>query len=296
MLGALVDVVLPVIFIALVGVALGRFLRPDTASISKITLYALSPALALDNLAHTEVQFTTALAIIGAYIVFEGAMGVMAWLSSTHDPARSRRAVIASVITGNNGNFGLPISLFAFGKPGLELSLVIFTISVFFTFLVTPAVLSPQGGWRQRLTAPFKLPLVWCALGGALLNTLNWTLPNGLDRGVHLLGQAAIPVLLVLLGLQIGSSGLPKFTAPILRASGLRLLVGPFVAWGVGSFLGLRGLELGVLILSSAMPTAVNSFLLARELGADAETVAGAVTLTTVASVPIIAVVVSLLR
>ena len=111
-----------------------------------------------------------------------------------------------------------------------------------------------------------------------------------------MLGQAAIPVLLVLLGLQIGSSGLPKFTAPILRASGLRLLVGPFVAWGVGSFLGLRGLELGVLVLSSAMPTAVNSFLLARELGADAETVAGAVTLTTVASVPSIALVVSLLR
>jgi malate permease and related proteins len=293
---ALLEVVLPVIVVTLAGVLLGRFIKPDQAGISKITLFALSPALALDNLAHTEVKLGTALVIIVGYAIFEGLMGLVTWFSSTDVPVKTRRSMVAGVITGNNGNFGLPISLFAFGKAGFELSLIVFTVSVFFTFVVTAAVLSGEGDWRSSLKTVFRLPLVWCALLGVGLNALHVTFPTGIDRGIHLLAQAAIPMLLISLGLQIGSQGLPVLSGPVVRSSALRLFLGPVMAFIVGTLVGLSGLERGVLVLSSAMPTAINAFLLAGELGADAKTVAGTVVVTTFGSIATIAVIVSLLR
>ena len=296
MFSALLEVVLPVVFIAFVGTLIGRFLRPDQQSLSKITLYALSPALAFDNLSSTTVRFEVALAIIVGYVAFESMMGLLTWFSSRDLDDRTRRAMVAGVITGNNGNFGLPISLFAFGQAGLELSLIVFTVSVFFTFVITPAVLSHGGNWQSRAVTVVKLPLVWAAVGGVLMNVLELKLPVGLERGVHLLGQAAIPMLLVALGLQIGASGLPRLTQPILQSSSLRLFLGPVVAFGVATLLGLRDLERNVLVLSAAMPTAINAFLISLELKSDAQTVAGTVVLTTLGSIGTIALVVSLLR
>jgi malate permease and related proteins len=173
---------------------------------------------------------------------------------------------------------------------------VIFTISVFFTFLIGPAILSESQDWRSRLTAAFKLPLFWAASAGVLVNVLHIPVPIGFERGVHLIGQAAIPILLLSLGLQIGQQGLPKLEGPIVRSSALRLILGPVVAFAAGKLFGLRGLELAVLVLSAAMPTAVNAFLLASELGADSRTVAGTVVVTTVASLPVIALIVTLFR
>jgi malate permease and related proteins len=293
---ALLEVIFPVVFITVVGAALGRTLKIDQASISRIVLFALAPALAFDNLSKSTVQASVALTIISAYICFGLVMGLIAWFSSPDINQSTRRAMVASVITGNNGNFGLPISLFAFGKPGLELSLVIFTISVFFTFLVGPAILSESQNWTSRLTAAFKLPLFWAASAGVMVNVLHLPVPIGLERGIHLIGQAAIPILLLSLGLQIGQQGLPRLDAPIVRSSALRLILGPFVAFAFGRLFALSGLELAVLILSAAMPTAVNAFLLASELNADARTVAGTVVVTTVASLPVIALVVTLFR
>jgi predicted permease len=293
---ALLEVVLPVVFIAFIGTFIGRFLRPDQPSLSKITLYALSPALAFDNLSSTAVRFEVALAIIVGYVMFESVMGWLTWFSSRDLDDRTRRAMVAGVITGNNGNFGLPISLFAFGKAGLELSLIVFTVSVFFTFVVTPAVLSHGGNWPSRVVTVLKLPLVWAAMGGVLVNVFELRLPVGLERGVQLLGQAAIPMLLIALGLQIGTSGLPRLTQPILQSSSLRLFLGPVVAFGVATLLGLRDLERNVLVLSAAMPTAINAFLISLELKSDVQTVAGTVVLTTFGSIGTIALVVSLLR
>jgi malate permease and related proteins len=293
---ALLEVIFPVVFITIVGTALGRTLKIEQGSISKLVLFALAPSLAFDNLSKSTVQASVALSIVGAYICFEAIMGLIAWFSSTDVQPSTRRAMVASVITGNNGNFGLPISLFAFGKTGLELSLVIFTISVFFTFLIGPAILSESQDWRSRLMAAFKLPLFWAASAGMLVNVLHIPVPIGLERGIHLIGQAAIPILLLSLGLQIGQQGLPKLEGPIVRSSGLRLILGPFVAFAFGKLFALTGLELAVLVLSAAMPTAVNAFLLASELNADSKTVAGTVVVTTVASLPVIALVVTLFR
>jgi malate permease and related proteins len=204
--------------------------------------------------------------------------------------------VIASVTTGNNGNFGLSLSLFAFGQAGLEFSVIVFIVSSLNTFLVTSNVLANKPRILEGLLETVKLPLLWCALLGVALNALHVTLPVGVDRGLQLLAQAAVPMVLLSLGLQLGASGIPKITMPVLLASSLRVLAGPMIAFAVAAWVGATGLERAALVLSGAMPTAVNTLLLAREFGGDTETVAGTVMLTTAVSLPVIALVVTLLR
>jgi len=67
------------------------------------------------------------------------------------------------------------------------------------------------------------------------------------------------------------------------------------VALAIGYAVGLRGLPLQALVLSSAMPTAVNAFLLADEYDADVDLVAHTVTVSTLLSFVGAAVVTALL-
>jgi malate permease and related proteins len=296
MLNALLEVVLPVVVVLLVGFGVGRGLKPDQSAINKVTLYALVPALTLYSLLHTTVSLEGAARVVIGFALMVGIGGILAARAArAYNPA-TRRAVIASVTSGNNGNFGLSLSLFAFGQAGLEFSVIVFIASTLNTFLVTSNILANRPRIFEGLRETAKLPLVWCALLGIALNALHVTLPVGIDRGVQLLSQAAVPMVLMTLGLQLGSSGLPRVTVPVLLASSLRVLVGPVIAFGVAAWVGATGLERAALVLSGAMPTAVNTLILAREYGGDVETVAGTVLLTTVASLPVIALVVTLLR
>lgn len=64
----------------------------------------------------------------------------------------------------------------------------------------------------------------------------------------------------------------------------MRLLVAPLIAYLVGRTLSLEGLDLQVLVLQSAMPTAVNTFVLVTEFGGDAAWVARTVMISTLMS------------
>ena len=114
-------------------------------------------------------------------------------------------------------------------------------------------------------------------------------------RGVDLLAAATLPVILLTLGIQLGSSGRVHLSRGVVTSSLLRVGALPVVALAIGYAVGLRGLPLQALVLSSAMPTAVNAFLLADEYDADVDLVAHTVTVSTLLSFVGAAVVTALL-
>nr|WP_246581238.1 AEC family transporter [Deinococcus aestuarii] len=292
---ALLNVVLPVVLVAGVGAVLARRFPLSQDTLGKVSLNALTPALALSSLLGTTVTAQAGLRLAAAYFALALLGVLVAFLAARGVPGPTRRAVMASVAIGNNGNFGLPIALFALGQPGLDQAVVIFLCSVVLTFTLGPLLYGSSGGARAGLTAVLRLPVVWCIAAALLVRLLDVPLPLGLRRGIDLLGQAALPMVLLSLGIQLGQAARVALTRPVLTATLLRVLAMPALALGLGLLLGLRGLNLQGLVLASAMPTAVNAFLLAREYGADADTVASAVALSTLASVATAALVVTLL-
>ncbi|MEO1006690.1 MAG: AEC family transporter, partial [Cyanobacteria bacterium J06638_38] len=107
--------------------------------------------------------------------------------------------------------------------------------------------------------------------------------PGKLDQGVQQLGAAAIPVALILLGIQLSETSFQ----PGINEIGLaiaRLLIAPMIAFAIGRLLQLDLLNLQILVLQSAMPTAVNSFVIVSEFGGDRDLVARAIVTSTLLS------------
>ena len=295
MLNALLTVVVPVLLILSLGALAGRNLSLDLGTINRLNLFLLTPVLAFNSLLHLQARPRELSLLVLAYFLLSGLGVLMGYLAAFRQVSATRRAVMACVAIGNNGNYGLPVALFALGQAGFEQALVIFLSSVLLTFTAGPLIFGGGGGLLPTLRGVFRLPVVWCIAAALLLRLVHFTLPTGLDRGLGLLAGATLPMVLLSLGVQLGSGQRPRLSAPVWLASGLRVGVMPFLAFGLGYALGLRGLHLQGLVLSSAMPTAVNAFVLSREYRADSDTVASVVVLTTLLSVPVLMVVVPLL-
>ena len=292
---ALTDVILPVIVVAAVGVVLGRTFDLNIDTLSKVGLYGFTPALAFDSMMNTQISADVGTRLVVAYLLMSLLAAAVAWIVTTRMPTPTRRSITACTIIGNNGNFGLPIALLALGDEGLEMAVVIFVLSLLIMFTVGPLLFGSHGGLLGGLTTVVKLPVTWALAAAGVLRLLDLRLPGGLESGIALLGQAAIPLVLIQLGVQMGASGRIQRTPPVITAVALRAVAVPLLAAGIGLLVGLDGVGLASLVLAAAMPIAVNTLMLARECGADSDTVASSVVASTFLSIPILVVLISAL-
>jgi predicted permease len=120
----------------------------------------------------------------------------------------------------------------------------------------------------------------------------GWTLPPVLDKTFTALGEMALPLGLLGVG---GSLVTVKFglswRAP-LAAALLKTLLSPLLGWIVGRALGLGGLEMKVLLILLACPTAIVSYTMALEMKGDEPLASGTIVLSVLTSVVALAVVV----
>jgi hypothetical protein len=134
---------------------------------------------------------------------------------------------------------------------------------------------------------------------GFVFNLGNLTVPEPLAKAIHLLGQASVPIMLIVLGLRLAqvleNKQRPVHLTALGLATVLRLLVAPAVAWVLAGVVGLSGLARDVTVLESAMPTAVMSTILATEFESDPSFAALAVLVTTLASLPTLTILLNLL-
>lgn len=293
MLKALSDVILPVVLVAGLGALLARRFTIDQSSTNKIQLFGLVPALAFSSIMKTALPMGEVAWIGLAYLATSLAIGVLALLAARVLPRKSRGPVIACAVVGNNGNFGLPIAMLALGQAGLDQAVVIFMFSIVLMWTVGPALLGSHGGPRAAIRAIVRLPVLWAMALAMVLRATHLTLPVGINAAVELVAAACVPMVLLSLGIQLVQSRKIHLTPAVLVATGLRVLVLPLVAWGVGRLVGLQGLPLQSLVLACAMPTAVNISMIALEYSDDAETVASEVALSTILSIGTLALVVS---
>lgn len=174
---------------------------------------------------------------------------------------------------------GLPFVLFSLGEAGLERAIVYLVGSVLTIASLFPILLKGAGiGAGLGLT--LRLPTFWAVLAGVGLQAGGWVLPEAIARGLTLLGEGAIPLALLTLGIQLSRTQF-AFGRYELLGAGLRLLVSPLLAYGIGRVLGLEALDLQVLVLQAAMPVAVNSLIWVTELGGDTVRVARTIVLST---------------
>ncbi len=291
----LLPAVLPVGLIILIGFVVGRTLSLQRSTLSQLALYVLSPALVIDSLYRTELSLNSSIGLLIGFAITSVLIYVAVWGIGKllKFPVTLTRGITAVVMFPNNGNMGLPVATFALGAAGLDRAIVYMIGSSFLMFCFGPAMIRGKG-IVQGLKLTLKLPLIWAILFGLCLRWSSVKIPWQLDRGIQQLGAAAIPIALILLGIQLSESDFKPKIREIITAIA-RLLIAPTVAYFIGRLLQLELLSLQVLVLQSAMPTAVNSFVIVSEFGGDKDLVARAIVTSTIISFVTLPIVLSFL-
>lgn len=280
----ILSAIIPVGLIIFIGYVTGRTLRPDVQSLSQITVYILAPALVADGLYQTTLSGHNVIVLLLGFGILSALLYGLVWIIAKlfNLSPLVQKSLMATTILPNNGNMGLSITSFALGAAGLERAIIYMIGSSILLFGVAPALLKGKG-FLDGIRVVLRLPLIWAMLWGISLRFFAVQLPFEIDQAIAELGRAAIPVALVILGIQLASTHLIIGKYELFAAS-LRLILAPLVAWGLGNALGLKGLDAQIFIIQSAMPTAVNTVVLVTEFGGDAPRVARTIVVTTLGS------------
>jgi len=283
-----VNILLPIFAVIALGALFEKVKKPDFKSISDLTLYFFTPCLIFSGLIRGHEQLSAFLPSAIAFmvlltLVFWGlSLLVGRWLGLD---ARGRSAFSLATIMMNTGNYGLPLVLFAYGKEGLAYGVIVL---VLFTFpLGTLAVFIASRGQasiRQSLLEIFRIPLFHAIVLATLVRGLQLPVPEVLLRAVDLVGQAAIPGLLMLLGMQLARTSIKSDLVPVLSSSFLRLVLSPVLAFLLCSLLRIEGLPRNVLILQTSTPSAIIPLLYAVNYDTRPELVASTIFVSTLLS------------
>lgn len=281
-----INAVLPTFFLIGLGAAIDkRFPDLHLETLSRLSVWLLIPALIVNALASTSVQLGAAAGLVLAYLLYLVVLGSITVLTSRGLSPKESRGVLVTTLFGNTGNMGLPITLFAYGQAGLERAVILLVVSLTLMFVAGPTLLAGNtDNLGKRLHDALKLPPIWATLIGVVLSALSLSMPLSVERSVSLLGSAAIPVMLLSLGMQMQRSWTWDLGESALRTTVLRLVVGLGIAYGAARLIGLSSLDTNVLVLSGAMPAAVTMFVVAVEVGGDYKGVARSVVATTIGS------------
>ena len=193
---------------------------------------------------------------------------------------------LAPLVFGNTGNLGLPLAMFAFGEEGLSYAVVVFAVMAILSFTIGVWVVA-GGGSPIRV---IKEPVVAATFLGALFLWQGWQTPIFLTNALELIGQMAIPIMLITLGVAIARLETNNMGRAVWL-SAIKVVVSAGAAWTAARWFGLAPIPSAVLIVQLATPVAVTSYLLAKKYGHEAQPVAGLVvasTLLCVISLPLI--------
>ncbi len=247
--------------------------------ITRLSMTLSMPALIFTALMNTKIDPAALATLTVAAIASYAALTVLFW-GLLRIGAMSQRTYLAPLIFGNTGNVGLPLALFAFGEAGFAYAVVVFAVMAIFSFTAGVWLVSGGGSPLRAL----REPVTWATILGAVFLWQGWQTPTWLTNALVMLGQIAIPVMLITLGVAVARLN-PQHLGRAFGMSVVRVVLCLGVAVGVGLWLDLAHVAFAVLVLQISTPVAVTSYMLAEKYGADSDAVAGLVIASTLLSV-----------
>ena len=264
--------ILPIFAVALVGFCLARYGGANVRTLSSASFNALSPCLVFNLLVTSRVSFAQSWRVVLFCVLLTAAIGVAGRLVAI--PLRLERASLSSfllvVMFSNSGNYALPVVLFAFGREALAFASVYFVASAILVY--TCGVFVAASGRRSvgaALAGVARVPAVWAVAAAVSVMAAGYTVPLVVMRPIALMSDAAIPVMLLVLGMQLERAAWPAQPTVVAIAVALSLLAAPAIAFGLAGVLGLTGPARQAAIVGSSMPAAVVTTVLALEFDLD---------------------------
>src|ERR1044071_2792913 len=265
--------ILPIFILAGVGFVLARRFRAEVKTLSTVAFNALSPCLVFYQLVTAKISGAQSIRVAVFCVLLTMSIGLVARLTSL--PLRLDRMTLSSFLLvamfSNSGNYALPVVLFAFGREALSFASVYFVTSAILIYTAGILVAaSGHGSVRLAFARLLKVPAIYAVTAAIIVLTTHTTVPAMVMRPVGLLSDAAIPIMLLVLGMQLERAVLPKHPMAVAAAVVLSLVIAPLIAFGLAALLGLTGAARQAAIIEASMPAAVITTVLALEFDLDA--------------------------
>jgi hypothetical protein len=281
------DNLLPIILTAGIGYLLRRALRLDPRPLSRTVFYASAPALVFTLLVKTPIQPQEILKMMGFALCILVGVGFLSWIAARLlklDSVLTSALILAATFM-NSGNYGMSLNHFALGEEGLAQATIFYLGSSMIInsagiYVATMGRLPPS----QALLGLVKFPAIYAIPLALAVRFSGVQLPLAVWRPLDLLAVTAVPLMLLLLGMQMAHETSSNRHDLLWLATGLRLVVSPLLAWVLVPVFGLAGVAKQAGLLEAAMPTAVLSSIIAFEFDAHPALVTRVVLLSTLLS------------
>jgi len=259
MIYQILNVVAPTFIVVFIGWIWGKAdYKYDNNLVTSLIMNIGGPCLVFSTLGDLEVSASLigrmGLATLIAIVIF-GLVGAMflkwAGLSS--------KAFLSPLMFPNIGNIGLPICLFAYGKTGLALAVMVFAVFCLFQFTVGIKLYS--GG--SSLMSLFKEPIIYAVIASLFFIINKSRPPDILLRTTELLGAFTIPLMLLSLGVTLAKLRIISIKRSFLLAL-LRVAMGFVVSLALSYVFKFDHDARGVFVLQCSMPVAVFNYMLAE--------------------------------
>jgi predicted permease len=295
-------VLLPVLIVFLVGFIGQRTLNIEPKSISKMALYILMPFLVFKTFYENELNATYLYLTIFALGLCFGIITLVYALSYFKKYSRNESSsLVLSSAFMNNGNYGTPVALFAYGAAGFDIAIILMVIqSLIMTtvgiYYAAKGSEEKQTGVLGSLLAVAKMPTVYAALAGILFQLTPMNVPDILYKSVNLVADATIPTVMLILGMQLATIRIKNLELEKMSYSlGLKLLISPVIAFLFTITLPVSDLVGDIMILMAAMPSAANTTMMSLEFNTKPEFVSSVTLVSTIASVITLPIILALI-
>ena len=302
--------ILPIVGVGGVGYLLGRWRSIDTDALNTVIVYILAPALVFYSLATTTLAQSTLFRASVAVIIYHLlAMGVAAGIGRLFNKSKTAVAALMLVTAfPNSGNYGIPVSNFAFGSTGRATAVIYLSVQGIILYTLGVYIAS-RGGTKSRLAGikrVFTIPLVYAVIAALIARVLQ-IVPSTDTTAmatIKLVGDAAIPLMLLVVGIRLARTDIGSTLSAVGLGVGLKMVIAPVIGLGTAVMIGFDDpIVARTFVLESAMPSAVTPMILVAEFGSGdvagvpiAEFVSAAVFVSTMISIPVLTLVIVILK
>ncbi|MGR5555550.1 AEC family transporter [Vibrio fortis] len=265
-----VGILFPVFALAAAGFAVGRWLKPDFKPINRINMDVCIPALVFASLTTMPLD-TEQVPLITASLVAVLVPAVL-MVPICKIFKLNFKAWAPPHMFRNSGNLAIPLFTYTFGETALAPAVLLFVVSACIHISLGLALLSEGNPLKQI----FKMPIFLAAAVAMTLNLSGVAVWNPIYEATSLLGQAAVPIMLLSLGSQMVNLRLSGLKVGLL-CTAQSLFTGAIAFAIIYFFIPLPTLHLQMMVLFTMLPPAVMNYLFAERFNVEPPKVASMV-------------------
>lgn len=279
----------PVFFLIGLGYTLGKKFSLDTRSLSKLSVYIFIPSMIFQNLYETDIDLEQLIPVIFTviFVILLSLVSTAAAKINRYSDSK-KNSMKNAVMFYNSGNFGLPLISLVFANTPM----VDNAISVQIMVMVSQNLLNYSFGFynaargimdfKTSIKSVLMMPTIYAIMSALIAKAIPYDLRDFfLWPAVRYAANSLIAVNLLILGIQLSLTKFELKNKDVYFTAFLRLCMGPVIAYLLILLLRIEGVMAMVLLISSGLPTAVNTVLAATEFNNEPEFATQTVVVTT---------------